>query len=103
MKTTKAQLVVVVGPLMLGDRLASELRALGVSGYTTMHVNGFGRTGARTYDLTDAANFRLETVVSPDLCEQIMKHVDTHYRDESLVAHHHEVTAIPAAHFGVVR
>lgn len=99
MKIAKAQLVTIVLPFGTGDRLTRELKELGVSGYTTMRANGFGTTGARTYGLTDGANLRLETLVTSDLCERIMEHLGSHYGGESVVAHYHEVNAIPAAPF----
>lgn len=100
MKTAQAQLVTIILPFGVGDRLTRELKTLGVSGYTTMHVNGFGATGTRSYGLTDGANLRLETVVSLALCERIMEHLSAHYEGQALVAHHHTVMAMPATHFG---
>ncbi len=99
MKTAKARLLTIVAPVPLGDAVCMDLRALGVSGYTTMHVNGFGGRGARTYGLTDGANLRIETVVSESLCDRIMDHLGTNYADESIIDHAHDVSAIPAEHF----
>lgn len=99
MHIAKARLVTIVLPAASSERLTQDLKALGVSGYTSMHVNGFGIRGARTYGLTDSGNIRLETIVDSHLYTRIFEHLTAHYSSVAFVAHSHEVDAIPAEHF----
>ena len=62
-------------------------------------MNGFGLHGVKKYGLTDSANLRVETIVSETLCERVLSHLSLHYAGVALVAHAHEVVAVPAAQF----
>ncbi len=99
MRIVKAKLVTIVFPFGTGARLTKDPKQLGASGYTTMRVDGFGNRGARKYGLTDGANVRLEAIVTPEVCDRILKHLGSHYADIAFVAHAHDVEAIPAEHF----
>ena len=99
MNVAHAKLVTIVLPAGLGEQLTEELKELGVSGYTTMAVNGFGLHGVKKYGLTDSANLRIETIVSESLCDRVLSHISVHYAGVALVAHAHEVVAVPAAQF----
>jgi nitrogen regulatory protein PII len=99
MNVAHAKLVTIVLPAGLGEQLTEELKELGVSGYTTMAVNGFGLHGVKRYGLTDSANLRIETIVSERLCDRVLSHLSAHYAGAALVAHAHAVVAVPAAQF----
>jgi nitrogen regulatory protein PII len=101
MNVANAQLVTIVLPASLGQQLTEELEELGVSGYTTMSVNGFGLHGVRKYGLTDGANLRIETIVSESLCERVLSLVSVQYAGVALLAHEHRVVSVPAAQFAV--
>ncbi len=99
MKTAKAKLVAIVFPFGTADRLVPELERLGVSGYTSWRVDGAGFEGTRRYGLVDGANVRLETVVTPQICDRILQYLLENYSDVALIAHAHDVQAIPREHF----
>ena len=99
METAEAKLVVIVLPYDESDRLARELKQLGVTGYTTMGVDGFGSQGTRRYGLTDGANVRVEIIVTASLRDRIFEHLTAEYADVAFVAYTHDVSAIPRRHF----
>jgi hypothetical protein len=45
-------------------RIASELRALGVSGYTKTEADGWGLHGSRQFGIVDGANVRMRGCLS---------------------------------------
>jgi len=81
------------------ERLVSDLRALGVRGYTVGKVDGRGLHGHRMAGLVDAPNMRLEMLVSPALAERILSRITSKYGEQPIMAYTHEVHAIPAEHF----
>jgi len=99
METANAKLVTVVLPFGAADRLMNDLKDLGASGFTTVQANGFGRSGTRTFGLIEGANVRVESIVDDTLCRRILEHLEMHYAHTDLVAHVHDVEAIPREHF----
>jgi len=97
--TTKITLVTVIAAFELQARLAKDLKAAGVKGYTVGKVDGHGTHGHRAAGIADASSIRIEMLVSPTVAEAILKRLASEYADQPLIAYVQEVQAMPAEHF----
>ncbi len=98
-ETAKAKLVVVVGPFELAEHVAKDFVTLGIKGYTTTRVDGSGAHGPRSYGPIDGANFRYETIVTPELAQKLLAHLVKEFADRAVTAYSLDVEAVPADHF----
>ena len=98
-ETASVTLVTVVGAFEVEERLVSDLKRLGVKGFTRGQVDGKGVHGPRMAGLSDAPNFRLEMLVKASLAQRIFERIATKYADQPIIAFHHPVEAMPAEHF----
>jgi len=99
MLTANVKLIIVVGPFEVSEQLATDLRRLGVRGFTTMRVNGDGVHGPRHYGAIDSGNVRFEVLASKPLADKILAHVATTLADRAVTAYSMDVEAVPADHF----
>jgi nitrogen regulatory protein PII len=97
--TAKVKLVTIIASFQLGDRIATQLRALGVSGYTKTKADGWGQHGTRQYGIVDSANVRIESLVRPELARQILQAVVANFANLAIVAFTQDVEAVPTDHF----
>jgi len=97
--TTKIKLVTVIGSFHFGDRIASELRALGVSGYTKTKAEGMGVHGSRQFGIVDGANVRIDTLVAPELAAAILQTIAKNFAGQAVVAFAVDAEAVPSSHF----
>jgi hypothetical protein len=95
----KVTLVTVVAAFELEPRLASDLKAIGVTAYSIGKVDGLGLHGLRTAGLVDASSLRLEMLVAPTLAERILEIIANKYAGQPIIAYLHEVDAMPAENF----
>ena len=99
-ETTKVKLVSVIGSFHLGDRIASQLRALGVSGYTRSKADGWGAHGSRRAGFLDGANVRIDTLVDAGLAQTILLTLAVDFAGQ-VVAFAVDAEAVPSSHFGI--
>jgi hypothetical protein len=99
-QTANVKLVTILASSELGDRIESDLRALGVSGYTKAKASGWGVHGAREFGIVSDANVRLDTLVGIDLARKILQAIAANYAGQPLVAFSQDAEAIPSHHFG---
>ena len=99
LETASVKLVTTIAPITLADTLASELREIGVTGYTTAKVSGWGQHGTRRFGLSDEPNIRIETLASAELARAILSSVDARSAEHGLVAFVWDVQAVPRRHF----
>lgn len=84
--TSPLKLVTIAGEAVLAEHLPAELRALGATGWTMTDARGEGSRGMRSGQIR-GDDFRLETVVSPEVADRILERLATHYfPDYALVA-----------------
>ena len=95
----KLKLVTILASLALGSRIASDLRALGVSGYTKTKADGWGMHGSRQFGIVDGANVRFETLVGAELGQKILHTVAANFSGQAAVAFSCDVDAVPSHHF----
>lgn len=98
-ETAKLKLVTILASFELGNRIASDLRALGVSGYTKTKAEGWGAHGSRRFGIVDGANVRIETLVTAELAHQILHTVAANFSGQAAVAFSCDVDAVPIHHF----
>jgi len=98
-ETAKVKLVSVIGSFHLADGIVSQLRALGVSGYTRSSADGWGAHGTRESGFIDSANARIDTLVQPALARTILRTMAVHYAGR-VVAFAVDAEAVPSDHFG---
>lgn len=98
-QTARVKLVTIIAPCTLGDTIMSDLREVGVTGYTTARVDGQGSHGARRFGLTDEPNIRIDTLVSAELAQVILERMDARSIEHGLVAFAQDAEAVPRRHF----
>lgn len=74
----RLKLVTIVAEAVLEERLVDDLRRLGAKGYTVTDARGEGSRGLRTMDW-EGKNIRLETIVSEEVAERILAHLQEAY------------------------
>ncbi|MFN0072404.1 MAG: P-II family nitrogen regulator [Chloroflexota bacterium] len=78
MNTTPMKLVTIIAEALLEDRLVKELQGLGAHGYTITRASGRGTRGVQASDW-EGNNVRIETLVGPEVADQILTHLTEHY------------------------
>lgn len=72
MNTTRLSLLTIVAESVLRERLVEELQRAGARGHTLTDVLGEGSRHRRVGDI-DGGNFKLESIVSPEVAERLLK------------------------------
>ena len=98
-ETAKLKLVTVIASFELGNRVTSELRELGVSGYTKTKADGWGVHGSRQWGFVDGANVRVDTLVTAELALKILRTVARSFAGQAVVAFSCDAEAVPGQHF----
>jgi hypothetical protein len=98
-QTANVKLVSIIGSSHCGDRIASDLRALGVSGYTKTKAEGMGVHGSRAFGIVDGANVRIDTLVGTELATAILQTIARNFAGQAVVAFAVDAEAVPASHF----
>ena len=98
-ETAKLKLVTILASFELGGRITSDLRELGVSGYTKAKADGWGVHGARQFGFVDGANVRVDTLVSAELAYKILQIVAKNFAGQPVVAFSCDAEAVPSRHF----
>jgi len=98
-QTTNVKLVTIIGSFHFADRIASELLALGVSGYTKTRAEGMGVHGSRQFGIVDGANVRIETLVGRELAGSILQKIGKNFAGQAVVAFAVDAEAVPGSHF----
>ena len=98
-ETASVKLVTILAPVTLGDAIVNELRQIGVTGYTTSQVNGWGQHGTRQFGLNDEPNIRIDTLVSAELARVILARIDAKAAENGMIAFEQDAEAVPRRHF----
>lgn len=78
MATVTLKLVTIVAERILEDQITEEILELGARGFTTTDASGRGSRGVRAHEW-EGPDVKVETVVSPEVADRIMKHVAENY------------------------
>lgn len=93
------KLLTIVVDDALGRIIEKEISELGAKGYTITHVEGKGETGERD-NLWVGENVKIETLVSQEVCEKIIKMLAEKYLNNyPLILFVAEVNVIRPGHF----
>jgi nitrogen regulatory protein PII len=95
----KMKLVTVICSFHLADGIVSQLRALGVKGYTRSKADGWGSHGTRTAGLIDSANVRIDTLVEPELAPTVL-HAIANSHAGNVVAFAVDAEVVAGTRFG---
>ncbi len=93
------KVVTIVVPWEMVERVLTEMRSLGVRGFTRVRSSGHGTHGPRVGGILDTGNERIETIVSPAVAERILDHVDTKYAGYEVVAFAFDAVGVPRSRF----
>jgi hypothetical protein len=99
LEIANVKLVTIIAPITLGDTILNDLQQVGVTGYTTTTVDGWGKHGARQFGLNDEPNIRVDTLVSPELAHAILERMNARSIEDGLVAFALDAEAVPRRHF----
>jgi nitrogen regulatory protein PII len=94
MKPEEATLVVVIIAEELRESLLNELHTVGVQGFSTSQVRGFGRHGSRPASFFDLQNLRVEMIVHSDVADRVMEAVAARTDRDAIIAYRHPVLAL---------
>jgi nitrogen regulatory protein P-II 2 len=78
MDLTTLKLVTIIAEAVLEDRLLTDLKRLGATGYTLTTVRGEGSRGIRASDF-EGRNLRVEVLVAADTAERVLQHLADDY------------------------
>jgi nitrogen regulatory protein P-II 2 len=78
MATTMLKLVTIIAEAVVGERIVRDIKQLGARGYTVGEARGEGTRGLHTIDW-EGQNWRIETLVSPEVARRILTHLADHY------------------------
>jgi hypothetical protein len=99
LETVQVKLVTIIASFEFGDRIAANLRSLGVGGYTSTKADGWGSHGVREYGAIDGANVRFESLARPELARKILQFIEMNFADQAIVAFAQDVEVVPNRHF----
>jgi nitrogen regulatory protein P-II 2 len=72
------QLVTIIIEAAVEARLIEDVKRLGAKGYSVGHVRGEGRSASQLQDL-NGPSMRLETIVTDEIAEAILAHLEVAY------------------------
>ncbi len=78
MELTTVKLITIIAEAVLEERILHDLRQLGARGYTIGEVRGSGTRGIHASEW-EGKNLRIETLVGPEVAEQILQHLANNY------------------------
>jgi len=78
MPKVERQLVTIIAEAAVEARLIEDVKRLGAKGYSVGHVRGEGRSASHLQDL-NGPSMRLETIVTTDIAEAILAHLEAAY------------------------
>ncbi len=78
MNTVRLSLLTIVAESVLRERLIGDLQRSGARGHTLTDVSGEGSRHRRVGDI-HGGNFKIETIVSPEVAERLLKVLTTDY------------------------
>lgn len=78
MKTVPLCLLTVIGEAVLKEHIIEDVRRLGAKGFTVTDAEGEGLRQRRVGDII-GSNFRLETILSPEVADEILRVISTEY------------------------
>ena len=99
MRNIERKLVTIIIEQAVASRLVRDLHKLGVKGHTATAAQGSGPHGRRAGEI-DGGNVKIETVVSPEMREAIIDHLEENYLDKyACVVWSSEVVVSREQHF----
>jgi nitrogen regulatory protein P-II 2 len=78
MPKVERQLVTIIIEAAVEARLIDDVKRLGAKGYSVGHVRGEGRSASQLQDL-NGPSMRLETIVTDEIAEAILAHLEAAY------------------------
>lgn len=78
MPKVERQLVTIIIEAAVEARLIEDVKRLGAKGYSVGHVRGEGRSASHLQDL-NGPSMRLETIVTDEIAEAILAHLEARY------------------------
>ncbi len=92
-------LLTIIVEEALASAIEKEIEEMGAKGYTAWHVSGKGISGLRDNQWI-GENIKIETIVSLDVGQIIMLHLQRKYFDRfPIIAFHYPVSVVRADHF----
>ena len=92
-------LLTIIAEEALASSIEKEIQELGAKGYTCSNVSGKGLTGLRD-NQWDGENIKIETIVSEEVCMQVLDHLRERYFDRyALIAFYYPVSVVRPGHF----
>lgn len=94
MKTVPLCMLTIIAESILKERLIHDLRQAGAKGFTITDAEGEGARQRRVGEIL-GENIRLETIVSPEVADQLLQIISTEYFDRyAIIAYLSTVSVI---------
>ncbi|MCU0384094.1 MAG: hypothetical protein MUF68_08505 [Cyclobacteriaceae bacterium] len=92
-------LLTIIAEEALANAIEKEIETLGAKGYTLYQVSGKSPSAKRD-NQWEGENIKIETIVSEDTCQKILKHLEQKYFDRfALIVFYHPVQVVRVGHF----
>jgi nitrogen regulatory protein P-II 2 len=100
MELTTVKLVTIISEAILEERILHDLRKLGARGYTVGEVRGEGTRGVHASEW-EGKSLRIETLVKPEVAEQILQHLaKTYFAHFAVIVYMTDVQVVRGEKFG---
>jgi nitrogen regulatory protein PII len=94
------KLVTIIGEALAREAITNLLHEVGAHGYTLSQVEGVGAKGARTAEMLELANIKVEVVVPHDVSQQLLDRLQTEFFPHyGMVAYEGDVRVIRSEKF----
>lgn len=96
---TNKILLTIIAEDVLAPAIEKEIEQLGAKGYTVSSVTGKSMDKTRD-NPWEGENIKIETIVTEEISEKIMKHLQEKYFDRyAMIAFSHPVQVVRSHHF----
>ncbi len=100
MVAVPAKLVTIIVPFQSRSIVEGRLKAIGVSGFSAVSVEGSGAHGVKKAGFIDAANIQFTIVTNAQHSETLLTWVEKELSvHQACIAFAADVVAVPAKHF----
>lgn len=94
MKMVPLKLVTIIAESVIEARLTADLKKKGARGYTVTQAAGRGSRGIRVSDV-ESGNVKIETIVSPEVADAILEHLQkTYFAHYAVIAYLENVEVV---------
>jgi nitrogen regulatory protein PII len=94
------KLLTIISEALAREAVVRLLREAGAHGYTLSQVEGVGARGERTGEIEELANIKVEAVVPPAVCDQLLERLRNEFFPHyAMIAYEADVRVVRSGKF----